>query len=175
MHITLNPRTAHVAVQISIRTGEMPSVFSGSTTRYLRCPVGYPFIPFQIRTAIVFTAMATHTITVKHRLNFMAITETTLFTLPFLYLLRHFPESFHLSGDGYHVPIFVTTDTREDFTRHSSKPTPHDLQRFSFGIKRLDEDRCVGRNLEDCRTIFFHIHFSDNTFYIPRAIHADRT
>ena len=118
------------------------------------------------------TVMAGDAGTVQHRLYFQFERERTLSAFRQCDRMRFDSRSDHTFRDRYLVLVFVATDTGDGFSRHSGQPATHPLHGTSARVQRLKRDRRIGRNSEQCGTILFDRHRTQQAFDIPSALNT---
>ena len=151
MHVALDPRPPHVAVQVRVRDRKTTAIARVDVARDLGVPVVDLLVAAKIdqRRAILsrLAIVAPDAAMVQHRLHLAMEREAARRAVPGRDLRRTTERGQRqLIGRRARVLRFVAAGTRDDFAGHPDDPGAFQLQRFPLAVQRLERDRLVGRN-----------------------------
>ena len=120
----------------------------------------------------IFPVVARDAVTVQYRLYFQTESERTDTSFRCLESACLLGRSNRAFRNGYAVLVLMATDTRDDLARHTRQPATHPLDSSPVFIQRLDGNRRVGWNGEQCGTIFLDRNRSEHALDIPSALYS---
>ena len=160
IHIRFRPLAVHIRMESQITLLEITCT----------APVGntYGCRILEVRTFRFASIVASHTSTIKNGLNLISESIRANAAFRYFQFMRLTGRSLHAFRNG--ILVFMATDTRNDFARHTGQPATHPLYGTSVFIQRLQRNRCIGWNLKDSRAVFLHRNCTQQTLDIPSCL-----